>query len=232
MFCARMCIFAEALMANTRGSDERLAYKAYLSESVGPGSYQLERPHACAPTFIDDARMSSGGHLASVCADVPLVDVDSELLGLTRKLGSCPESRYTPGSTPFCRLRHVPADARTNADFASEDCRLSNPACTLRGTGWNRWEWLCQDPQSRATEPFERVVNYRTIVKDNHRPLIETPLTDRVAPDPRMQSPPKDAEDLRDLQCVLSSFPAAPPGKHWRELREVRAISGDCACGV
>ena len=114
--------------------------------------------------------------------------------------------------------------------MASEDCRMSNPACTLRGTGWNRWEWHCEDPQTRATEPFERVVNYRTIVKDNHRPLIETPLVDRVAPDPNMQMPRKDLQDLATSQGVLASFPAHPVGRHWRELREIKKISGDCAC--
>jgi hypothetical protein len=217
-------------MSNTRGSDERLAYKQYLSESVGPGSYFLETPHACASKFVTDGRFSSQGHLASVCQDVPLVDVDSELLGITRKLGSCPESKYKPGSTPFCKLKHLEVDERLNNQFSSEDCRQSNPACTLRGTGWNRWEWLCQDPQQQATEPFERVVNYRTIVKDNHRPCLATPIMDRVAPDANAIMPRKDVQDLNNIQEVLASFPAHPAGKHWRELREVKKINGDCSC--
>ena len=29
-----------------------------------------------------------------------------------------------------------------NCFKGSEDTRLSNPPCNLRGTGWNRWEWL------------------------------------------------------------------------------------------
>ena len=29
----------------------------------------------------------------------------------------------------------------------AEETRQSNPPCNLRGTGWNRWEWLCKNPQ-------------------------------------------------------------------------------------
>ena len=49
-----------------------------------------------------------------------------------------------------------------------------NPPCTLRGTGWNRWEWLCQNPQNRAIVPFNRGlfigVNTNLMARDNHRP--------------------------------------------------------------
>ena len=37
----------------------------------------------------------------------------------------------------------------------AEDTRLSNPSCNLRGTGWNRWEWLCLNPQDRVEIPFD-----------------------------------------------------------------------------
>jgi len=58
----------------------------------------------------------------------------------------------------------------------TEDTRLSNPPCTLRSTGWNRWEWLCWNPQDRAEIPFQWNTSYRTVVKDNHTPIIEEPL--------------------------------------------------------
>ena len=54
----------------------------------------------------------------------------------------------------------------------SEDTRFTNPASTLRGTGINRWQWLCKDPQTNALEGFDHSVSSRIIVKDNHRPLI------------------------------------------------------------
>jgi hypothetical protein len=48
----------------------------------------------------------------------------------------------------------------------------------MRGNenGFNRWEWLCKDPQSSALRPFQANINYRLIVKDNHRPCISKPM--------------------------------------------------------
>ena len=55
-----------------------------------------------------------------------------------------------------------------------ENTRLSNPSCNLRGTGFNRWEWLCNNPQERVLIPFDVNVSNRLVVKDNHRPVIPT----------------------------------------------------------
>ena len=60
--------------------------------------------------------------------------------------------------------------------MTSEETRTTNPACNLRGTGWNRWEWLCLDPQERVEIPFDHNINNRILVKDNHRPCIPKPL--------------------------------------------------------
>ena len=57
-----------------------------------------------------------------------------------------------------------------------EDTRLSNPPCTLRGTGWNRWEWLCQDPQEEL-RPFDFNISNRIAAKDAHRPCIPIPIS-------------------------------------------------------
>jgi hypothetical protein len=62
-----------------------------------------------------------------------------------------------------------------------EDTRLSNPPCTLKETGINRWEWICYDPQDKAIEDFDRIpVNYRMVAKDNHVPCIEKPMDQSV----------------------------------------------------
>ena len=53
-----------------------------------------------------------------------------------------------------------------------ENTRISNPSCNLRGTGWNRWEWLCENPQERVLMPFDTNISNRLVVKDNHRPVI------------------------------------------------------------
>ncbi len=52
-------------------------------------------------------------------------------------------------------------------NLTTEDTRLSNPPSTLRGTGWNRWKWLCQDPQERVLVPFDYEVDTRNTTRDN-----------------------------------------------------------------
>jgi hypothetical protein len=68
---------------------------------------------------------------------------------------------------------------------------LSNPPCTLKGTGWNRWEWLCYDPQVKAIIPFEWNTSYRNVVKDNFVPCIELPMDQEpTLPKENVSTPP------------------------------------------
>jgi hypothetical protein len=104
------------------------------------------------------------------------VDDSSELLGLNYKNTKCNVDEYIPGKyeKSGCFIRGN-TDPRA-CTAPREDTRLSNPPCTLKETGINRWEWLCFDPQERAIEGFDRIpVNYRMVAKDNHVPCIEEP---------------------------------------------------------
>jgi hypothetical protein len=56
--------------------------------------------------------------------------------------------------------------------FGIEDTRLSNPPSTLRGTGVNRFNPLCFNPQEKIFFPGELHIPSRIIMKDNHRPCI------------------------------------------------------------
>ena len=69
------------------------------------------------------------------------------------------------GGAPLLSGRCMPTE---------EDTRLSNPPCTLRGTGVNRFDPLCWNPQDRAVEPwrYRDGTAYRLVVKDNHRPCL------------------------------------------------------------
>jgi hypothetical protein len=105
------------------------------------------------------------------------VDDSSELLGLNYKSTKCNQNQYTPGSYKGAACT-VPVGGNPRQCLAPrEDTRLSNPPSTLRGTGINRWEWLCFDPQECAIESFDRIpVNYRMVAKDNHVPVFELPM--------------------------------------------------------
>lgn len=152
-------------------------YQHVLRESIGPGDYQLGTPRLdCGGCFFPapDVRMNTYG--AGICTK-ELIDVDSELLGLRRKQSKCPADKYLPSEKEFCKTT-MPKDCH---ELGREDTRLSNPPCTLRGTGWNRWEWLCINPQSKALVPFDFNINNRLVVRDNHRPCVPKPLDQQAA---------------------------------------------------
>lgn len=218
------------------------AYKQDLNQSVGPGYYQLGTPPiSCSPCYPypPSIRLQHSGD--SVQDKIFMVDTDSELLGLFRKNSRNPDKKYKPccegttcssgepcgqGVSGACKSNNVHLKQGQRAGdqnlrhwkdcmVPAEDTRLSNPPCTLRGTGWNRWEWLCLDPQERVEMPFDWNINNRIVVKDNHRPLIPHPISQEPAL-------PKD----KDLPCeetagLCGNF-TQPPSVHWQSQRIVQ----------
>ncbi len=178
------------------------AYTCELKQSVGPGQYLLATPAShCAACLPGDARMQPGmGLPATDCQGAAAwVDVESDLQNLQRKASHavCPEgggAAYHP-SQGQALLRQCGARAAGDCRAVTgmlpvEDTRLNNPPCTLRGTGWNRWEWLCQDPQDRALLPFDTGVNTSLVAKDNHRPHLPCPAPVGPVLPPARAKPP------------------------------------------
>ena len=167
-------------MSFTRLNYDDDSYKHSLRESVYPGAYMLKAPRndcddGCFYPAPEIALASTG---AALC-EKDLVDVDSELIGITRKASHCPTNQYLPSDKPFCQAKPLKDCYGLN----TEPTRISNGPCTLRGipNGWNRWEWLCMNPQDKALIPFDYNINNRTIVKDNHRPCVNKPIDQSCA---------------------------------------------------
>lgn len=155
------------------------AYVHKLNESVSPGDYMLDRPY-CDPCFVVSPGVNVGGFGASLC-EKELIDVNSELLNITRKASDCPSKKYLPSDATMCKATHY----RECAFLTPEDTLISNPKCTGKETTVNRWEWLCRQPQDKAIVPFPWFVANRTIVKDAHRPCISKPLPQDAAMPPK-----------------------------------------------
>jgi len=211
-------------------------YKQELNQSIGPGNYHLNQPPvSCTPCYPypSTVRLQHSGD--SVQKDIFMIDVDSELSGLFRKNSRNPKNKYIPccdgvtctsgepcgqGGSAGCKskLFNIKRGQRfgdqnlkhwQDCFTPAEDTRLNNPACTLRGTGWNRWEWLCQDPQERIEMPFDWNVNNRIIVKDNHRPLIPHP----ISPEPVL--PKQETLPCEETAATCGNF-TQPASVHWR----------------
>jgi len=206
------------------------SYKYELAQTTGPGIYGLVRPNnACMPCLPNDPRIVAQSQGVSISKNTSLIDIDSELIGITRNLTRCPDRKYIPdqnasfqcgAQTGKVRNGCRPTDklcidntqvlSFNDCGLNTEDTRLSNPPCTLRGTGWNRWEWLPKDPQDRVTEPFDFQINTKILSKDNHRPCVPRPI-DQMLAYPKANNTP-----ICETIVPVSQVPTMPPSVTWQ----------------
>jgi hypothetical protein len=162
-------------MSFTRSRYQVNEYQRTLSQTTKPGNYSLNLPrNSCtADCFSPNPNVQGVTNSAYKTQDSKrLIDVDSELMGLNYKQTKCPDRKFLPSNEEFVTV----SDSKDCQNFVGEATRLSNPPCSLRGTGWSRFEWLCQNPQdNRALEKFTRVIDTRLISKDSHRPCLPLP---------------------------------------------------------
>lgn len=196
-------------------------YKYNVNQSVDAATYGLQTPRPdCAACFPADTNIQHGkngfpidaqGGGISQCATRPMVDVDSEMRRLNKPGSRCPVEKYIPNED-FCGSYTALRDCRA---LPVETTRISNPPCTLRSTGWNRWEWLCKNPQDKSLIPFDYGISSRTVIKDNHRPCIEEPINQAVAL-------PADTDDVYKgaEACQWGHLPNFT-STHWRTCCEM-----------
>ncbi len=179
------------------GSFERLSYDqgAYctdLKQSVAPMMYKLDPTFAnvCSPCRPADVGYI-GRQGVSLSQDASLIDVESELKLLSYRNTRDPNAKFNPccGQKFDTNVMHFD-DCQIGTDYS----RITNPPCTLRGTGWNRFQPLCLDPQDpdRWEHPSHIGINYRMVVKDNFFPQI-----------PDVISPAQVFPDNPDMNPVL-----------------------------
>ena len=217
-------------MSFNRSPYDVCSYKYQLAESIGPGVYQLVRPdNQTVPILPKDPRYIAQSSGVSISKNTSLIDIDSELLGLSRNLSDCPERKYLPdnnasgqcgaqtgrvrnGCQSFAKLCVDNSQVMNFGDNGlwTEDTRLSNPPATLRGTGFNRWENLPIDPQERVTQEFDFNINTKILSKVNHRPCIPNPLNQfNVYPNP-------NNVPICETIVPVCQAPTNPPSVSWQ----------------
>lgn len=188
------------------------AYDKYLEQSIGTGEYMISVPkNNCDKDYFYPSpyiRLDKTGGVK--CKDKLLIDVDSELLGLNTPSTKCHEP-----------IKDI-CDTNTMQDcdnnfLSTEDTKLSNPPCTLRSTGWNRWEWLCENPQDKSILPFQTNISDRTVAKDNHRPLLPNNIDQsQVLPKNECETDTIIKEDYN-----MINYNDQIPFVHWRCCGEI-----------
>lgn len=200
-----------------RLSYDPVTYETDLRQSTRPLKYRLDPLYAnpcgqlCRPGDV--------GYISKVGASIgkghSLVDTDSELKLLNYRASKAPQHHFHPNVAKgnSCKTGYPGPEAggiqsavldqdkcRNPSDkwhfpecqkLRTEYTRVTYPNCDLKGTGVNRFQPLCLDPQhpSRWEHPSEIGVNYRMVVKDNHRPCIPTPMDQTaVLPGPQREA--------------------------------------------
>ncbi len=156
-------------MKPTRLNYDSNCIQKEIKQSVKPGQYSLYAPNnKFCYTSNPEIRYQHGG------VDIAnIININSDLKGLTRKLSNC--SKYNPYNQPKYTRRF------RNCKLPTEYTTLSNPPCTLKGTGWDRWDWLCKNPQKNVIPELnmQMNVNTRLRARDNYIPCISTILKNK-----------------------------------------------------
>jgi hypothetical protein len=142
--------------------------------STGPGRWALGVPNsygnaAYVPTVTTINQKWGASHDMTSTK----TDVESDLKNLGRPTVRTTCGQYQPeeGMAVAQRLTPMP-----EAEFPQTSSHLVDPPCTLRGTGINRWQWLCENPQENVMIPFENNVDSRFASKDAVYHAMDKPL--------------------------------------------------------
>lgn len=185
-------------MSFNRLNYDMCQYKQTITESTRPGNYMLATPPVscdyCYPS-APTVRLQKAGD--SINRQMPLIDTDSELKNI-RPASKCKESFSNPSEE---MLTHYP-----DCFPHTIESRDADPASNLRGTGFDRWEYLCFNPQDHVAMPFDNNISNRILVKDNHRPDVPCPQGDAAV------RPPATGPVPCEKTTPVCSNPTFPPG--------------------
>jgi hypothetical protein len=106
-------------------------------------------------------------------------DVETDLKGINRfgQRVRCDEKLYNPETN---RFNNTPLEHAQDESFPLKFNRLDNAPCTLRATGWNRWQPLFHDPQKTFEQPFDFFIPSRDVDKAKCYSTPRNPPPSRV----------------------------------------------------
>ncbi len=193
-------------MSHTRLSADREAYQKAAMQSAAHGHYMLQTPRICsdASFFPQVMQGQNAGVHCRPYSSASLTDLDSELMGIDRKLSHCrpvPDAPMLQADILSAPLPAgcSPAAAGTNTFLTNENTRMTSAgACTLRGTGINRFDFPLTDPQAvtEAQAGHRAATHSRMLMKDSFRPCVSIPMVDST------NGSGSDAADMRAYDTI------------------------------
>jgi len=158
-------------MAFTRFNYDECRTQKKMQQSTDPGRYHLNTPGPkSAHCFMVDPHIRLqkwGGNLMLVKNGHP-IDIDSDLIGLTRKLTKgCMHQKWPNKGVVKTEKQHY----KTCYPFTDET-RTTHPAWMYKDLEQNRKYPLFLNPQENICIPFIHNLNTRILEKDNYIPEI------------------------------------------------------------
>jgi hypothetical protein len=168
--------------------------------STGPGRWSLGVPNAYGnAAYITEPTIRLQKWGASHDMSTIKTDVESDLWNLARPTTKVVCGQYSPEQG----VRNL--TPMKEASFPEVHARLVDPPCTGRASGWNRWDWLYENPQENVSIPFEWALDTRHANKDSERPEIFTYLNKAPRPVPAGVPVPRQpvAGDVKDFSNTI-----------------------------
>jgi hypothetical protein len=136
--------------------------------STYAGRYAFVPYRNCPDTFPFNATLRLQDSGAGWVKGKWRTEVESDLKGVGRPPSKWREDKllYNPETNEINKAGYANGP---DEDFPMNFNRISNPPCTLRTTGWNRWHPLFHDPQSVFETPFDYHIPTRDIDKYRFR---------------------------------------------------------------
>jgi hypothetical protein len=134
--------------------------------STYAGRYALNVPAArCPTTFPANATIRLQMSGASWPEAQWRTDVETDLRGVGRFSSriKCDDVLYNPSTNA---MNKVPLENAPDEIVPLTFARLVDPPCTLRATGWNRFDPLFHNPQETFETPFDFFVPSRLTDKE------------------------------------------------------------------
>jgi len=123
-------------------------------------------------------------------------DVESDLKGIDRLGTKIRCGQYNPETN---RMNNIGLSNAKDEDVPLTFARLVDPPCTLRATGWNRWQPLFHNPQETFEQPFDFFIPSRDIDREKYNTHRE-----KTCFSPNQQPPIRDLGHEKDMRPVLN----------------------------
>lgn len=123
-------------------------------------------------------------------------DVESDLKGIDRLGTKIRCGQYNPETN---RMNNIGLSNAKDEDVPLTFARLVDPPCTLRATGWNRWQPLFHNPQETFEQPFDFFIPSRDIDREKYNTHRE-----KTCFTPNQQPPIRDLGHEKDMRPVLN----------------------------